>query len=75
MPTESELRLHRCCFTGHRPHKLNKPEAMVIDALEDVIVRLFIDNFYEIGLIDEARCKGLDFQHFAHFGELLDDRG
>ena len=37
MPTESELRLHRCCFTGHRPHKLNKPEALVIDALERCI--------------------------------------
>ena len=24
MPNEVELRLHRCCFTGHRPEKLNE---------------------------------------------------
>ena len=26
--TEQELRQHRCCFTGHRPEKLDKPEAV-----------------------------------------------
>ena len=25
--TEQEKRLHRCCFSGHRPEKLNEPEA------------------------------------------------
>ena len=45
MPTESELRLHRCCFTGHRPHKLNKPEAMVIDALERCIRQAIADGY------------------------------
>ena len=37
MPTESELHLHRACFTGHRPHKLHQPKAAVIAALEDKI--------------------------------------
>lgn len=37
MPTESELHLHRACFTGHRPHKLHQPKAVVIAALEDKI--------------------------------------
>ena len=37
MPTESELRLHRACFTGHRPHKLHQPESVVIAALEEKI--------------------------------------
>ena len=37
MPTESELRRHRCCFTGHRPHKLHQPESVVIAALEQKI--------------------------------------
>ena len=23
MPAEAEKRLHRCCFSGHRPEKLN----------------------------------------------------
>lgn len=34
MATEAELRLHRCCFTGHRPQKLNKPEWLIKLALE-----------------------------------------
>ena len=28
--TEKELRQHRCCFTGHRPEKLNRTENEVI---------------------------------------------
>ena len=36
MATEQELRLHRCCFTGHRPQKLNRPEAEIKKSLEDV---------------------------------------
>lgn len=27
--TEQEKRLHRCCFSGHRPEKLNEPEANI----------------------------------------------
>lgn len=27
--SESEKRLHRCCFTGHRPEKLSVPESRV----------------------------------------------
>lgn len=45
MPTESELKLHRCCFTGHRPHKLNKPETVLIDALEHCIRQAIDDGF------------------------------
>ena len=29
MSTEQEKRLHRCCFSGHRPEKLNEPEAYI----------------------------------------------
>lgn len=43
MPTESELRLRRACFTGHRPHKLHQPESVVIAALE-VRIREAISN-------------------------------
>jgi len=43
MPINSELRLHRACFTGHRPHKLHQPESVVIAALEEKI-REAIDN-------------------------------
>lgn len=45
MPTESELRLHCCCFTGHRPHKLNHPESVVIESLEECIRQAIIDGF------------------------------
>ena len=34
MPTEQELRLHRCCFTGPRPEKIDMPERKVVAALE-----------------------------------------
>lgn len=37
MPTEQELRLHRCCFTGHRPEKIDMPERKVVAALEKEI--------------------------------------
>ena len=37
MPTEQELRLHRCCFTGHRPEKIDLPERKVVAALEKEI--------------------------------------
>lgn len=32
--TETELELHRACFTGHRPEKLTMPEAEVVAGLE-----------------------------------------
>ena len=37
MATEAEMRLHRCCFTGHRPEKIGIPEEMVIDLLDKAI--------------------------------------
>jgi uncharacterized phage-like protein YoqJ len=45
MPTENELRLHRCCFTGHRPQKLHQPEAEVKKCLEEAILQAFDDGF------------------------------
>lgn len=45
MATESELRLHRCCFTGHRPHKLHQPEWVIVAALEQAIRETIDDGF------------------------------
>lgn len=45
MPTESELRLHRCCFTGHRPEKQNVDNDIVIAALEKEIRAAVADGF------------------------------
>ena len=45
MSTESELRLHRCCFTGHRPEKLSQSEQEIITALDREIRAAIDDGF------------------------------
>ena len=42
---ESELRLHRCCFTGHRPEKLNRSEEEVKKLLDSAIRQAIADGF------------------------------
>ena len=37
MQTEADLRLHRCCFTGHRPEKIGIPLGTVIALLDKAI--------------------------------------
>lgn len=37
MATEEEKRLHRCCFSGHRPEKLDEPEEAVKNWLSEQI--------------------------------------
>lgn len=46
MNTELNLRDHCCCFTGHRPEKLNMPEHEIKAALETKI-RVAIDDGYQ----------------------------
>ena len=43
--TEKEKRLHRCCFTGHRPEKLNRSEREIKLELKEEICRALEDNF------------------------------
>lgn len=43
--TESEKRLHRCCFTGHRPEKLDQSEHLVKASLEKAIRAAISDGF------------------------------
>ena len=45
MATETEKRKHRCCFTGHRPEKLQAPEGVVTAALEKEIRQAIADGF------------------------------
>ena len=45
MPNQAELRLHRCCFTGHRPEKLNCPEDQVKAMLDAAVQRAVNDGF------------------------------
>lgn len=45
MANEAELRLHRCCFTGHRPEKLIRSEAKIKKDLEAAILQAVNDGF------------------------------
>lgn len=45
MANENELRLHRCCFTGHRPEKLTRSEAEIKRNLEAAILQAIDDGF------------------------------
>lgn len=42
---EKELRKHRCCFTGHRPEKLDIPEKRLVMLLEDEIRKAIRNGF------------------------------
>ena len=43
--SENELRKHRCCFTGHRPNKLNLTEKEVKKLLEKAIDEAIADGY------------------------------
>lgn len=43
--TEQEKRKHRCCFSGHRPEKLNEPEADIKQWLSDQIDNAIIAGY------------------------------
>ena len=45
MPTEEEKRLHRCCFSGHRPEKLNASTEQVKTWLEEKIDEAIADGY------------------------------
>ena len=42
--TETEKRQHRCCFTGHRPEKINMPVMVIQSRLEKEICRAIEDD-------------------------------
>lgn len=43
--TENEMRLHRCCFTGHRPQKLTRPECQIKADLEKAIKQAISEGY------------------------------
>lgn len=45
MQSEAEMRLHRCCFTGHRPEKLRRSEQEIRMELESEIQRAIQDGY------------------------------
>lgn len=44
--TEAEKRLHRVCFTGHRPEKLSEAESVVRTKLKDAIRSSVEDGYF-----------------------------
>ena len=57
MATEAEKRRHRCCFTGHRPEKLQVPESVVMAALEKEIRQAIADGF---SVFISGMARGVD---------------
>ena len=52
--TEAEKRMHRVCFTGHRPEKLTRPDRAIKKDLEKEIrqavadgLNVFIRDFFK----------------------------
>ena len=43
--TESEMKLHRCCFKGHRPQKLRRSEKEIKADLECTIQQAIMDGY------------------------------
>ena len=55
--TESEKKLHRVCFTGHRPEKLFQPESVVKDNLEREIKAALADG---MNVFISGMARGVD---------------
>jgi len=59
MPSEEELRQHRCCFTGHRPEKLERMQWLIKHDLKKEILRA-IDGGITVFISGMAR--GVDYE-------------
>lgn len=55
--TEAEKRVHRCCFTGHRPEKLNTSPMAVCKALEKEIRQAIADG---LTVFISGMARGVD---------------
>ena len=43
--SEQELRIRRCCFTGHRPEKLKRTEEEIKKSLEEALLKAINDGY------------------------------
>ena len=59
MPTEAEMRRHRCCFTGHRPEKLQRSENDIRSELEREIRKAIHDNLI---VFITGMSRGIDIE-------------
>ncbi|WP_440449771.1 hypothetical protein [Ruminococcus bromii] len=53
--TENEMKMHRCCFTGHRPEKLFLVDREIIKELEREI-KADIERGYTTFIWNGKRC-------------------
>ena len=51
------MRLHRCCFTGHRPEKLQRPECEIRIDLENEIRKAIHDG---LNVFITGMARGID---------------
>lgn len=59
MATEAEMRLHRCCFTGHRPEKLQRSEKTIRIDLECEIRKAVSDG---LNVFISGMARGTDYE-------------
>ena len=57
LATEAELRLRRCCFTGHRPEKLQRKETEIRVDLEHAICQAIQDG---LNVFITGMARGID---------------
>lgn len=58
MDAEVEKRRYRCCFTGHRPEKLRRPEKEIRADLEREIRQAVIDG---LNVFISGMARGVDY--------------
>ncbi len=70
--TEAEKRLHRCCFTGHRPEKMEESEEEVAKVLEEQIRKAIAEGF---NVFITGMAPGLDIMAGEIVIRLRDEEG
>lgn len=59
MIAEAEKRRHRCCFTGHRPEKLQRPEKEIRTDLEREIRQAVVEG---LNVFITGMARGVDIE-------------
>ena len=70
MATEAEMRRYRCCFTGHRPEKLQRAEHEIRCDLEREIWRAHQDG---LSVFISGMAKGIDIDAAEIVLQLRED--
>lgn len=70
LTTEAEMRLHRCCFTGHRPEKLRRTEYEIRIDLEREIRKAVHDG---LNVFISGMARGVDIDAAEIVLQLRDE--